>query len=401
MNDDKINELYYGKIFDERAQLVARERIHWICRQVEGSQILDIGCSQGIVSILLGREGFFCTGIDIEKQAIKFALRELEKEEEFTKQKVKFLLGDATNLEFEDNSFDTVILGEIIEHFTHPEKILQEAKRVLKEGGKVIITVPFGLNSHPDHKKSYFPVSFLETVRPFFKTLSIDTLHNYITYTGRKFSQYRAEFLTSEEILNEVLSVQKRLEERCIQQELNFENNQKKFIEENKKLHQVVSQLSEEKKVFQLQMTKFQDENRALVEERNALQLQMTKFQDENRALVEERDQTLIKIKALEQRIINLARENEQLQEKLSFLEIRLENEVLTKSNALAYQEKVFKSSMRWRIGSFFVGGARLFKEMILHPFSFAKQYRKNFKEYINEVFPHTDISDRTKKKMK
>ena len=420
MNDDKINELFYGKIFDERAQSVARERIHWICSQVEGSFVLDIGCSQGIVSILLGREGFVCTGIDIEKKAINYALKELKKEEEFTRQRVKFILGDATQLEFEDNVFDTVILGEIIEHFTHPEKILHEAKRVLKEGGKVIITVPFGLNSHPDHKKTYFPISFLETVRPFFKTVTIDTIHNYIIYTGRKSSHYNSDILSPKEILNEVLAVQKKVEDRSIQQELNYENNLKKFVEENRRLNQKINQISEENKHLQSQFREIQDEKQVLVDERDALrnrvvtleqdvmvlreenkhlQSQFREIQDEKQVLVDERDALRNRVVTLEQNIGVLKRDKVSLQEKLSLVEIKLENEILTKNNALTYQENVFKRSARWRIGSFFVGGGRIIQEMILHPILFTKHFRQRFIEFARDLFPDS-LANLSKKKV-
>jgi SAM-dependent methyltransferase len=48
-------------------------------------------------------------------------------------------------LPFKANTFDAVVIGEIIEHVAYPEKILQEAKRTLKNEGIVIITTP---NNH-------------------------------------------------------------------------------------------------------------------------------------------------------------------------------------------------------------------------------------------------------------
>ena len=49
-----------------------------------------------------------------------------------------FIQADAHNLPFKDNSFDTVCLGDIVEHLVHPLKALLEAKRV---GRRLIITI--------------------------------------------------------------------------------------------------------------------------------------------------------------------------------------------------------------------------------------------------------------------
>ncbi len=55
MNDDRISEVYKGEIWTDALQNRARRRIHWMCSQVVGDSVVDIGCSQGIASILLGR----------------------------------------------------------------------------------------------------------------------------------------------------------------------------------------------------------------------------------------------------------------------------------------------------------------------------------------------------------
>jgi 2-polyprenyl-6-hydroxyphenyl methylase/3-demethylubiquinone-9 3-methyltransferase len=231
MNADRINELYAGEIFSPEVQSTARERIHWICRQARGERILDIGCSQGIVCLLLGREGFNCIGIDCEEFAIDYALEELEKEENAVRKKVEFKIGEAAHLPFEDDSFDTVILGEIIEHLNHPEKVLKEANRVLRQDGMAIITVPFGLNPDPDHKRTYYPVSFLSRVQPFFKTDIIDTIDNYIIYCGIKDLSYSISKVSKEALLLESLRLQNKTEERFLLKEQELFAKSKQFNE--------------------------------------------------------------------------------------------------------------------------------------------------------------------------
>lgn len=51
-----------------------------------------------------------------------------------------FVRGNADNLPFEDGSFDTVCLGDILEHVKDPHKVLNEAMRVTKD--RVVVTVP-------------------------------------------------------------------------------------------------------------------------------------------------------------------------------------------------------------------------------------------------------------------
>src|SRR6266567_5380979 len=99
MNDDRINEHYFGDLSDPMVQR-CRERIHWICKQATGQKVLDIGCSQGIVSLILGREGFECTGVDIEPGSLDFARKQLKKEDEIVRKRVKFRLADASGLPF-------------------------------------------------------------------------------------------------------------------------------------------------------------------------------------------------------------------------------------------------------------------------------------------------------------
>lgn len=53
-----------------------------------------------------------------------------------------FLSTDATKLAFQPESFDSVILSEVLEHISDDRKVLAEIARVLKRGGRTVITVP-------------------------------------------------------------------------------------------------------------------------------------------------------------------------------------------------------------------------------------------------------------------
>ena len=57
---------------------------------------------------------------------------------------------DVTNLEFNDNSFDLVIMMEVLEHVKEPKKGLSEIYRVLSHNGKLIMSTPFILGIHDE-----------------------------------------------------------------------------------------------------------------------------------------------------------------------------------------------------------------------------------------------------------
>lgn len=59
-------------------------------------------------------------------------------------------LCDATKIPVPDNSFDGVILAEVLEHVKDPKLVLRESFRVLKPEGKLLITVPFLYHIHAD-----------------------------------------------------------------------------------------------------------------------------------------------------------------------------------------------------------------------------------------------------------
>ena len=53
------------------------------------------------------------------------------------------VFADAASLPFQDDSIDTVLLLEVLEHIAEPRKALKEIARVLKPGGRVLLTMPF------------------------------------------------------------------------------------------------------------------------------------------------------------------------------------------------------------------------------------------------------------------
>jgi len=60
------------------------------------------------------------------------------------------VLGDGAALPFPDRVFDAVVCAELLEHVYDPQRVLAEVARVLRPGGRLLITVPFLVQIHGD-----------------------------------------------------------------------------------------------------------------------------------------------------------------------------------------------------------------------------------------------------------
>jgi SAM-dependent methyltransferase len=108
---------------------MASQELIRFCRRFAGNRILDLGCATGDYCLELGKLGYVCVGADINEAYVDAA-----------RKKGVNAVVSGEKLPFEDNSFDTVIMFEVLEHVQYPERVLREAKRV--SAGNILITVP-------------------------------------------------------------------------------------------------------------------------------------------------------------------------------------------------------------------------------------------------------------------
>src|SRR3954447_1830016 len=186
MNNDRISEVYEGTYGSRMFQDLSRTRVHWMCSQVQGSEVLDVGCSQGITAILLGREGKHVIGVDRERSALESARNRLLEEEELTQERVEFLGAEASALPFPDDRFDTVLMGEVLEHQISIEAPLADVHRVLRPGGRLVITTPYGLLPYVDHKEPLYLHPLLEALSTHYEVKEMTLIDRYLGLIAHK-----------------------------------------------------------------------------------------------------------------------------------------------------------------------------------------------------------------------
>lgn len=112
-------------------------RIDNCLTMVGKGKILEIGCSTGYFSYLLSSDkDRDIIGIDILKDSVEIA------NDLFGSNNLKFDTMDGEHLNFPPNTFDYVILMELLEHVNSPHNLLKDIYNILKPGGKIIISTP-------------------------------------------------------------------------------------------------------------------------------------------------------------------------------------------------------------------------------------------------------------------
>ena len=144
MNEENLIT-YYNK-FNEDKRLTHRHGIVEfnttikyvldILKTLDNPKIIDVGAGTGKYSIYLNDLGYDVTAVELVKHNL-MTLKSKNKD-------IKSYLGNATNLsKFSDNSFDMVLLfGPLYHLITTEEKLkaLKEAKRIVKNGGYILIS---------------------------------------------------------------------------------------------------------------------------------------------------------------------------------------------------------------------------------------------------------------------
>ncbi|MDO5747606.1 MAG: class I SAM-dependent methyltransferase [Actinomycetaceae bacterium] len=123
---DIINDL--SSLFQSRLwRIAARQAVH----ARAGETVLDVAAGTGTSSLQYAKDGAIVTACDISEGMLKVGRQRYPE--------LNFVYGDATNLPFEDNTFDVVTISYGLRNVSDPDKALREFFRVTKRGGRLVI----------------------------------------------------------------------------------------------------------------------------------------------------------------------------------------------------------------------------------------------------------------------
>ncbi|MFQ5822617.1 MAG: class I SAM-dependent methyltransferase [bacterium] len=126
----------YSKFARNRGELVAD--ILQSFSPIANMQILDLGCGDGGTTLALVERGGKVTAIDFNPKKVQM----LKQKALTINSNLVVLQGDAQQLYLKNNSFDWVVLQDILEHLPNPELAVKEVTRVLKQDGSVYLSTP-------------------------------------------------------------------------------------------------------------------------------------------------------------------------------------------------------------------------------------------------------------------
>jgi SAM-dependent methyltransferase len=170
----------YFKYLKNRSRIGLTYRNFWLYPRLDKylkGRVLDVGC--GIGDFLAYKKD--TVGVDINEYSLEWCRLQGHQVEKM----------DADYLPFDDESYDSIIMDNVLEHIESPEVIIGEIHRVLDKNGIFLVGVPglFGYTKDSDHKIFYSKETLEKTLKKhgffqlkiFAMPLNIDWLEKYLS----------------------------------------------------------------------------------------------------------------------------------------------------------------------------------------------------------------------------
>lgn len=153
MSEERIGPEYYDRegYFDEGTEHIVdpgspfqRYRVQKVLEIHDPdpeARVLDLGCGWGTFSVALAPRVREVVGVDFSERSIEICRRRAR---EAGLENVTFVKADAADTGLESGSFDVVVAADLVEHL-YPRQtgeVLEEARRVLRPGGRLVIWTP-------------------------------------------------------------------------------------------------------------------------------------------------------------------------------------------------------------------------------------------------------------------
>jgi len=136
-NFRKYNGIFI-RLFDRRARDIEPYR--------KQGRLLEVGCAHGFLLDHLRGRGWSVTGVEVSPVASRYAVEELKLDVRNCR------LEDAG---FDDDSFDVVLLLDVLEHLHRPFETLSEIGRILSPGGTLVVQCPWELTHWEERAEAF------------------------------------------------------------------------------------------------------------------------------------------------------------------------------------------------------------------------------------------------------
>jgi len=130
----------FAKAYEEKQVYVVGKEILYlmkeeILKEHQLGHVLELGCGTGLFTETLYKISGNIVATDFSDEMVKYA-----RHKRGDLENVQFIQADALKLEFNDASFDTVFMANLIHVVGSAEQVIKECNRVLKKGGLLILT---------------------------------------------------------------------------------------------------------------------------------------------------------------------------------------------------------------------------------------------------------------------
>lgn len=116
------------------------------------SRLLEVGCAHGFLLDHLRKRKWKVKGLEVSSLAAKYAVEELG---------LDVFCGKLEDAVYHDNSFDVVLLLDVLEHLHRPYETLNEIGRILAPGGVLVVQCPWELTHWEERAEA-----FLKKLKP-------------------------------------------------------------------------------------------------------------------------------------------------------------------------------------------------------------------------------------------
>ena len=142
--------MYDRESREKKARTMVAVLKDFIQTDCQSLKAIDIGCSTGIITNYLSKCFGKVIGIDIDKNAVEFAMHN------FHKNNLEFTLCDSMDIKYPENTFDIAICAHVYEHVPDANRMMREIHRVLKPGGICYFAAGNRLNIKEPHYNLLF-----------------------------------------------------------------------------------------------------------------------------------------------------------------------------------------------------------------------------------------------------